>query len=242
MNIAHEVTYKALDRERQVIPWVRSKSPDGKETVYRNPEIEVTDDSLAGAFTRRMDCIDCHNRPSHIYHPPARSVNHVMSLGWISPTLPSVKAVSVKALEAPYATKQGALDTIRLAMEGYYRDNHPEVFASRRAAIDSAVGEVQKIYKRNYFPEMKTDWRKFPNNIGHLYYNGCFRCHDGKHVNEEGKVLSKDCNTCHTILAQKFGHDSARVSLAGVEYRHPEDIGDAWKEMNCSECHAAGLQ
>lgn len=242
MNIAHEVTYKALDPERQVIPWVRSRTPDGKETIYRNPDIEVTDDSLANAFTRRMDCIDCHNRPTHIYHPPARSVNHVMALGWIDPELPSVKSVSVEALEAEYSTRRGANDTIRLTIENYYRDNHPAVFESRRAAIDSAIAEVLRIYNRNYFPEMKTDWRRFPNNIGHLYYDGCFRCHDGKHVNEQGKVLSKDCNSCHTILAQKFEEDTLRISLDGVDYRHPVDVGDAWMEMNCSECHAPGAQ
>ncbi len=240
MNIAHEVTYKALDRQRQVIPWVKSRTPDGAETIYRSTEIDIPEDSLERAFTRRMDCIDCHNRPTHIYHPPARSVNHVMALGWISPSLPSVKSVSVEALEAEYSTKPGALDTIRLTMEGYYRDNHPEVLQTRRATLDSAISEVQKIYSRNYFPEMKTDWRKFPDNLGHLYYQGCFRCHDGKHVNEQGKVLSKDCNTCHTILAQKFDHDTLRISLRGVEYRHPVDIGDAWMEMNCSDCHAAG--
>jgi hypothetical protein len=237
MNISHEVTYKALDRERQVIPWVRSRTHDGKEVIYRSTEIDVSDDSLSSAFTRRMDCIDCHNRPTHIYHPPARSVNHVMSLGWIDRTLPSVKSISVEALEKNYATKQGALDTIRLTMEGYYRENYPAVLAARKSAIDSAIGQVQTIYARNYFPEMKTDWKKFTNNIGHLYYPGCFRCHDGKHKDENGKVLSKDCNVCHTILAQQFENDTARVSLGGIQYRHPVDVGDAWMETNCSDCH-----
>jgi hypothetical protein len=239
MNIAHEVTYKALDRERQVIPWVRSRNPEGVETIYRSTEVDVDDDSLGRAFTRRMDCIDCHNRPTHIYRPPAPSVNHLMSLGWISPSLPSIKSVSVEALEGEYSTKPGALDTIGLKMEEYYRENHPEVLSTMRTELDSAIGEVRKIYRRNYFPEMRTDWKKFPDNIGHLYYNGCFRCHDGKHQTAEGKVLSKDCNTCHTILAQKFENDSLRMSLGGIQYRHPVDIGDAWMEMNCSECHSA---
>jgi len=238
MNIAHEVTYKALDRERQVIPWIRSRNPEGEETIYRSTENEVDDDSLGKAFTRRMDCIDCHNRPTHIFRPPAPSVNHLMSLGWISPSLPSIKSVSVEALEGDYSTKPGALDTIVLMMEEYYRENHPEVFSTMRPTLDSAIGEVRKIYSRNYFPEMRTDWKKFPDNIGHMYYTGCFRCHDGKHVSDQGKVLSKDCNTCHTILAQKFENDSLRLSLGGIEYQHPVDIGEAWMEMNCSECHS----
>jgi hypothetical protein len=237
MNIAHEVRYAALDTRRQIIPWVSSKTPEGVETIYRSTEIEITDDSLRKAFTRRMDCLDCHNRPSHIYNPPAHSVNHVMALGWIDPTLPNVKSVSVQALEAEYSTKKGGLDSIRLFIKDYYESNYPDVASSRAIAIDSAVATVQRIYSRNFFPEMKVSWKKFPDNIGHMYYPGCFRCHDGKHVTDDGKILSRDCNTCHTILAQHFENDSLRISLGGIAYQHPVDIGDSWEEMNCSDCH-----
>jgi hypothetical protein len=237
MNIAHEVTYAALDRERQVIPWVQSKTPDGKVTVYRSTEIEVTPESLKNAFTRRMDCIDCHNRPSHIYHPGARSVNHMMSLGWIDPHLPSIKSVAVKALDEQYATKKGGVDSIALAVREYYKSSYPEIAVAKKASIDSAIVHIEDIFERSYFPEMRVSWKKFNNNIGHMYYKGCFRCHDGKHVSDEGKVLSRDCNVCHTILAQQFEKDTLRVSLGGVEYKHPVDIGDAWKETNCSDCH-----
>jgi hypothetical protein len=113
------------------------------------------------------------------------------------------------------------------------------VAATQHAAIEQAIGEVRKIYARNYFPEMQVSWRRFPDNIGHMYYPGCFRCHDGKHLSEEGKVLSRDCNTCHTILAEELSNDKLRLSLDGVEYKHPVDIGDAWKETNCSDCHSA---
>jgi len=237
MNIGHEVTYAAVDRERQVIPWIRSRTPSGRETIYRSTEIEISDDSLKNTFTRRMDCIDCHNRPTHIYHPPARSVNHIMSLGWIDPKLPNVKTIAVKALETPYGTKEGGLDSIKLLINDFYRQNYPAILASSKVKIDSTIEQVQKIYGRNYFPEMQVSWRHYPDNLGHLYYKGCFRCHDGKHVSDDGKVLSRDCNTCHTILAQKFEKDTLRISLGGIDYKHPVDIGDAWKEMNCSDCH-----
>ena len=237
MNISNEITYAALDRSRQVIPWVRSRSKDGKETIYRSTEINVSDDSIAHSFQKKMDCIDCHNRPTHIYHPPERSVNEVMSMGWIDPSLPNVKSVAMKALELPYTTKQIALDSIRLYMSDYYKTNYPDVVAHDNVKIDSAIMQVQNIYAKNYFPEMGVSWKHFNDNIGHLYYPGCFRCHDGKHVSPEGKVLSRDCNTCHTILAQQFQNDSLRISLTGIDYRHPVDIGDAWKEMNCSDCH-----
>jgi len=237
MNIANEVTYAVLDGQRQVIPWVRAKGPDGKVTIYRNTELNVSDDSIKNATHRRMDCIDCHNRPTHIYHPPARSVNHVMSLGWINPALPGVKGVTVKALETPYSTKKNGIDSIKTLIEEFYSQNYPEVAVSKKAQIDSAVEETRKIFERNYFPEMNVNWKKFPDNLGHLYYPGCFRCHDGKHTSEEGRTLSRDCNTCHVILAQQFEKDTLRLSLGGIDYRHPVDIGDSWKEMNCSDCH-----
>ena len=238
MNIANEVTYVPADSTRQVIPWVQSKRPDGTTVVYKSSESPLNEEQLRAMPRRRMDCIDCHNRPTHIYHPPARSVNHVMALGWVDPALPGVKGLAVKALETPYTTNGAAMDSIALLIREYYRSTYPEVAQSKQQAIERTITEVQKIYSRNYFPEMGVSWRKFPDNIGHMYYPGCFRCHDGKHVSETGAVLSRDCSTCHIILAQQFGADTLRLSLGGIDYVHPVDIGDAWKETNCSECHA----
>ena len=240
MNIAHEVTYAATDTQRQIIAWVKSRTPDGTETVFRNTDIDQEDAQVQNAQIRRMDCIDCHNRPTHIYRPPARSVNHVMTLGWISPELPSVKSIAVQALENEYATEEEALTGIRNMFEQEYLTRYPEIAVAKKGDIERAITEVQKIYSRNYFPEMKVDWKRFIDNIGHLYYPGCFRCHDGRHVSDEGKVLSRNCNVCHTILSQEFDDGRQNVSLGGVDYVHPADIGDAWKEMNCSDCHAGG--
>jgi hypothetical protein len=108
-----------------------------------------------------------------------------------------------------------------------------------KADIDTAIERLKKIYSRNFFPEMRVSWKHYPNNIGHLYYPGCFRCHDGKHVGDNGNVLSRNCNACHVILAQKLDRERLHLSLEGIEYRHPVDIGDAWKEMNCSDCHGS---
>lgn len=242
MNINNKVTYVATDSVRQVIPWIRSEQPNGQVTVYKSTEDSLSDADLQRIPPRRMDCIDCHNRPSHIYRPPARSVNHLMTLGWIDPTLPNSKSTAVEALEANYSTAEVALDSIKVSIENYYAKNYPAVATAKKTEIARMVAEVQKVYSRSYFPAMKVSWKRFPDNIGHMYYKGCFRCHDGKHVSSDGKVLSRECNTCHIILSQQFEKDSARVSLKGVEYRHPVDIGDAWKETNCSDCHSPSVE
>ena len=131
-----------------------------------------------------------------------------------------------------------ALDSIRIVMEDFYKQNYPDCGGLAKTSESTARSiRCRRSTAEITFPKCGVSWKKFPDNLGHLYYKGCFRCHDGKHVSDDGKVLSRDCNTCHTILAQQFENDSLRISLAGIEYRHPVDIGDAWKEMNCSDCH-----
>lgn len=242
MNIKNKVYYYALDFERQVIPYIEVERMDGTKTVYKSKEIKISDEQLKNATKRRMDCIDCHNRPTHIYHPPARSVNHVISLGWINRKLPYIKSIAVQALEQDYTSSKVALDSIHHFIDEFYSANYPEIYKSMKSDIDKAILEIQKIYQRNYFPEMKVNWKNHFDNIGHMYYLGCFRCHDGKHVNDEGKVLTKDCNSCHIILSQSFENEPVRLSLEGLEYKHPIDIGNDWKEVNCSECHGKGKE
>lgn len=237
MNIANKVTYIAADEARQVIPWVKIKTLDGKETVYRSTSVKLPKEMMKEENIRNMDCIDCHNRPSHIYNPPATSVNNLIAASYIDPQLPYAKSITVQALEAGYSKKEIALDSIRSIIKDFYSVNYPDIAVSKKSQIEQTIQEVQKIYQRNYFPEMNVSWHKFPNNIGHLYSPGCFRCHDGKHVSSDGKVIPKDCSICHTILSEQFGNEKPELSLTGVGYRHPVDIGNSWKDDLCSDCH-----
>ncbi len=240
MNIANEITYLATDSARQVIPWVKAKSlSTGKETIYKSTEIAVTEEQVKNGNKRLMDCIDCHNRPSHIYHPPAQSVNEEMAAGFVDPELPYIKSIAVEALEGSYSTKPIALDSIKLTIEDFYKNRFPHIDSVKKADIEKAIKQIEGIYELNYFPEMNVSWKKFPNNLGHLYSPGCFRCHDGKHVSADGKVISRDCSVCHTILAEQFGDNQPSVSLTGLTYKHPVDIGNSWQETACSDCHSS---
>jgi hypothetical protein len=85
---------------------------------------------------------------------------------------------------------------------------------------------------------MKVSWNTYPNHIGHFYTPGCFRCHDGKHKSAEGKIISKDCNLCHTVLDQVQENIPAGTKV--TSFVHPVDIGDEIMTTNCSDCHMAG--
>lgn len=225
MNIANKVEYIATDEARQKIPWIRVTDRDGKTTVFESEDEKLKPEQLAAATPRRVDCIDCHNRPSHVYNAPNKAVNIAMATGRIDPKLPSVKKNAVEALTGDYKTSEEALQKIAAKLKDYDA---------------KTVAEVQTIYSQNFFPEMNVNWRKYPNNIGHTIFPGCYRCHDGKHKSAEGKVVAHDCNSCHTIIAQGSGDKLASISPQGLEFQHPSDIGDLWKEMNCAECHNGG--
>ncbi len=239
-TVVKEIRYAATDPKRMVIPWVQVTGFDGKLRIYRSTESKITDKELNGAEKRLMDCVDCHNRTGHPYRHPATLVNTYLQGKVIDPSLPEVKSIAVKALENTYTSRQAARDGIKHMIMEFYQKTYPEVASSNRDKIEQAITGLQNVYDRNYDPVMKVSWKHFPDNAGHMYSLGCFRCHDGKHVSEDGKVLSKDCSTCHLLLAHNVDRPKGQAVFTFAAYPHPVDIGDSYKEMNCSDCHAGG--
>jgi len=161
-----------------------------------------------------------------------------MFLGRIDETLPYIKNVAVNALEENYSTKEQGLDSIAYTVRDFYSKNYPLVAEQKEKNISLAIDEIQKIYNRNYFPSMRVSWRGFPNHISHLYDSGCFRCHDGEHFTDEGEMIRRDCNLCHTIISQTTSDGRNLVSMSGIDFVHPEDLGTDVKDLICVECHA----
>jgi len=236
-TVAKEIRYFAADRKRLVIPWIQATGYDGKERVYRSTDSKATDEELSRAEKRVMDCIDCHNRTGHFFRPPDQVLNAYLQERLIDPSLPEIKSIAMKALEKSYDSGQAGRNGIREIIMGFYEKTYPELSSSKKAEIEKAVKEVQTIYGRNYDPAMKVSWRSFPDNAGHMYSPGCFRCHDGRHVSSDGKVLSRDCSLCHLLITRAGDRSKGQVLLTTAAYPHPVDVGDSYKEMNCSDCH-----
>ena len=236
MNIANEITYVSVDDHRQVIPWVRIKDQKGNVTEFYDRNRPWTPEQIAAANKRRMDCVDCHNRPAHVYLPPDVAVDQAFAAARMDPSLPYLKRKAVEVLSGKYETTDQALAAIDKGLNEFYQTNYKDSYSQRQLAIKGAVGEVQRIFQTYFFPEMKTDWQTHPNNIGHLYFAGCFRCHDGEHVSNTGKVITNDCNVCHTVI-----YDSAAPPERNTKtgpFQHPVDLG-ALATHKCDYCHKA---
>ncbi|MBK5259211.1 MAG: NapC/NirT family cytochrome c [Thermoanaerobaculia bacterium] len=236
MNINNEITYAAIDKQRQKIPWVRIHDrKSGRVTEYFLENTEITHQQALAAPKRVMDCVDCHNRPSHIYEPPDRAVDMALLGGRIDRTLPFIKQQAVAAITKDFDTTDRAKESIAGDLHKFYKENHAESYEARKPQIDSAVTELQKIFATIRFPEMKVDWRTHPNNVGHFYSSGCFRCHDDQHVSKDGKRISKDCQICHSLVGQAAA-GVVMVETPKADFQHPIDLGDL-RSMNCADCH-----
>jgi nitrate/TMAO reductase-like tetraheme cytochrome c subunit len=235
MNIANEVWYIATDAKRQVIPWVQVKDQQGQVTEYLARDAALKPEEIEQAPKRRMDCLDCHNRPTHIFLPPNRALDDSLLAGRIDSSLSFIKQQALEVLTKPYASTDAAMESIATDLNTFYLTKYPDLHSQRQQTIEEAVAEVQRIFRTNIFPEMRVNWLTHPANIGHFNFPGCFRCHDGQHVSREGKVIQKECDVCHTILGQEE-NGAPIVAMQGESFRHPIDLGDL-TAVTCSDCH-----
>jgi nitrate/TMAO reductase-like tetraheme cytochrome c subunit len=234
MNIANKITYVSTDEHRQTIPWVRMEDRQGNVTEYYDRNRPMDEAQLQAAPKRRMDCVDCHNRPAHVYQPPDLSVDQSFAAGRLDPSLPYLKRETISLLTRHYETEGEAMKSISDGLDQFYRRNYADLYSSKSGAVGTAVTEIQRIFRTYTFPEMKVDWQTHPNNIGHFYFAGCFRCHDGEHVSKAGKVIRNECNTCHTVLYDSAAKPEYNAKIG--PYQHPVDLGDL-SRLPCTTCH-----
>jgi uncharacterized membrane protein len=208
-----QIRYVSTDERRQVIPLVYYTNDKGETREYFSEDSKVSKQELEIGEKRVMDCIDCHNRPTHAFELPESAVDLRMSRGLISPELPYIHKKAVDLLKANYADRQNAQKQIVEGLESYYRSTYAEIYNSKRAQVEESAESVANIYLRNIFPQMNMTWGVHPNNLGHNDFPGCFRCHDGSHVSADGAVISNDCTTCHTLVADREENPKALTDL-----------------------------
>jgi hypothetical protein len=238
MALSQKIEYVAVDTARQVIPWVRATSRKSAEVrVFRSDGKAAGDPPPAGEM-RTVDCMDCHNRPTHVIRPPDRVINTSLEAGRLDRTLPFIKKVAVEALVQPYSDEGDADLKIEAYVRDFYQKLDPGLAGTRKGSIDQAVQEIRVVYHRNFFPRMKVNWRAYPDNIGHMVFDGCFRCHDGRHVGPDNTSISRDCKSCHDFLEPASG-GQALAYAKGIP-QHPIKLEGKHAQLNCSACHTGG--
>lgn len=240
-HIVNKVEYYATDQLSQDIPYVRVSNDDGTTIEYVDVESGFDPATLDEDQLKTMDCVTCHNRVTHEFAFPKDSVDMAMSRGAIDPGIPFIHQRAVEALSAEYASREEAFAAFDKLGE-YYQTT--EYFPGHGEQISSAVQALKDIYDRTVFHEQKIDWTTYPNNLGHINSPGCFRCHDGKHLNAENEAIRLECNVCHSIPVVAGTEDFVtRIEIS----RGPEPeshLNPNWISLHnqsfgasCTACH-----
>jgi hypothetical protein len=234
-----KVEYKAISNDRENIPWVKyTNLKTGESYVYEDPRVILSVNQLDSLETRLMDCMDCHNRPSHDYKTPLKFINDAITAGVIPIELPDIKYMAMEVLREEFTNSDTALNYIEEEINNYYQIMYEDLYETDRSLIDKAIAGIQSEFTKNIFPDMKVRWNAYPNHIGHLEFDGCFRCHNDMHVSKDKRLISMDCDLCHTIIAQGTLADMQSAGVdESLEFYHLNDNKQAWKEELCSECH-----
>jgi nitrate/TMAO reductase-like tetraheme cytochrome c subunit len=187
------------DRSRQTIPWVRYTSPAGEATEYAAAD---WDPAKADQYElRTMDCVDCHNRPTHEFDLADRAMDRAMAAGRIDPSLPGVKSKGLEIIQVEYGSTGAAQEQIPKALREFYRTEHPDTYQAKQEAVEESARALLAAWERNVFPEMRITWGTYTNHVGHTDYPGCYRCHDDAHAAANGKTITQECSSCHEMLA-----------------------------------------
>jgi hypothetical protein len=193
----NEVRYRS-DESREDIYEVRLVRPDGTEKVWLKPDAPEDD-----GLWRTMDCVDCHNRPSHQYRQPEEEVDNAIHDGRIDQSLPFVKREAVRIIDQKFETRDEARTVMAAELASFYEENYPEIAAEKAVAIEQAGETLGDLYSVNVFPHMKVWWNTYPDHIGHQQSPGCFRCHNRELKTVDGDGITRRCSTCHTVLARE---------------------------------------
>jgi hypothetical protein len=234
-----KVEYISSSPDRENLPWVRYvNNATGDTIIYEDINEQLDQQALDTLELRVMDCIDCHNRPSHHYLPPQEFTDMLIASGDIPKELPEIKSLAMEVFNSQYENYDTAMQYIEMRVPEFYSENYPEIMTDNIAMVNTAIEGFKTGFSRNIFPQMQVSWDAYPNQIGHVEFNGCFRCHNGNHKSADNRIISRDCNLCHTIQLQGTA-DSLQVALSdqSLEFTHPVDIGEVWKEYTCTECH-----
>ncbi len=242
-HIENKVYYLPIDDAEQEIPFVRVIEDDGSQIDFVELGFSIGAEGIDAESLQEMDCITCHNRITHLVPRPEDAVDEMLARGVISPLIPEIRRKSLEVLHTPYGSKSAGLDGIERLL-AYYQKNYAEYYAINNELVTTAIDALLDYYVTSVYPEQKSDWDSHQDNIGHQDSPGCFRCHDGEHLNDQNQAIRLECNVCHSIPV--VARPSDFVTTIEIS-RGPEPeshLSPNWITLHrdvfdtsCSNCH-----
>ena len=68
------------------------------------------------------------------------------------------------------------------------------------------------------FTGMMLSWRSFPDNSGHKYDPGCFRCHSGRHKDTQGNMVELSQMITHPGMRKAESMEVLNLTLHQVRH------------------------
>jgi len=193
-----KVRYLAVDDKRLEIARIQVQRQDGSSEEFVKEGMEIPADRKNN--WRTMDCIDCHNRPTHVYDVPEERVDFGLLARKINGNIPGIREDSLTALKHPYVSREAAQQSLVATLLGLQEKRNQDQAKTHEADIRKAGAFLLEVYLGNVWPALKLDWGTYRSHLGHEYADegyGCFRCHAEEHVSEKGRTISQDCSLCH---------------------------------------------
>lgn len=247
----NQVRFIATDPQNQTIPWVEVTRADGETTVYVDTKDPLPESEIARSKKHVMDCLDCHNRIGHPFPNPEVEVDKALTAGNLDRTFPYVKARVVDLFRQDVSTEEEAMRVVEEAWANYEKEfpdvakKYPEAFERSEKFMKERQLLVLDMLVRSRFKDVGVSWMSFPDNLGHKNFRGCFRCHDGKHLNEQGEPVRLHCTLCHNAPAVVSEGEPPPRFMNPFSFRKPSDHNDArfmerhkkQSNVSCNVCH-----
>ena len=246
-HIANEVNFIATDPQRRTIPWVQVKGADGKISTYVDTSSKLSEAELKKFKVRRLECYDCHNAVGHPLRNPEDLVDEAIASGEIDRSLPNAKARAVALIEQS-KNMTGPHKEMGPKIEKLIADSAPK--GEAKPGMQEKEKKFQAAMKRilvdSSFSSEGLSWQSFPNHAGHKDFPGCFRCHNGTHLNEQGEPIRLQCTLCHSL--PQVAREGTMVTVASTvaagltpppSHEEPNFMHDHRTKLDdsCTMCH-----
>jgi hypothetical protein len=240
-HIVNQVEYYPVDELDQEIPYIRVYNDDGTTTEYVDVESGFDPGTVDESELVPIDCVTCHNRITHEFALPEESIDLAMARGQISPEIPEIHKRAVVTLSFEYDSRQAAFEALD-GLENYYKNT--DYYPGHEEQISSAIQALKDIYDRTVFHDQEVGWTTYPNNLGHISSPGCFRCHDGKHLDDQQQAIRLECNVCHSIPIVAGTEDFVTTIEISSGIEPESHLNPNWISLHneafgpsCAACH-----